>query len=240
MYAALADWWHLLSSPADYGGEATDFRRIIETVAADTGTGPIKTMLELGCGGGNSASHLKKHYVMTLVDVSPGMLTMSRRLNPDCEHAAGDMRTVRLDRTFDAVFIHDAVMYMTTVDDLRRVMETAFIHCRPRGVSLWVPDHTVETFKPSTSHGGHDGEDGRGLRYVEWTCDPDPADTTTVTDFAYLLKAPDGSVRAEHDRHVMGLFSRDVWIRELESAGFTVRVFPDSFDREIFVGVRRK
>ncbi len=33
----------------------------------------------------------------------------SRELNPDCEHVLGDMRTLRLGRTFDAVFVHDAV-----------------------------------------------------------------------------------------------------------------------------------
>ena len=41
------------------------------------------------------------------------MLELSRTLNPDCEHLEGDMRTLRLGRTFDAVLIHDAVMYMT-------------------------------------------------------------------------------------------------------------------------------
>lgn len=41
------------------------------------------------------------------------------------------MRTVRLGRTFDAVFVHDAVDYMTSEDDLRHVIETAFVHCRP-------------------------------------------------------------------------------------------------------------
>lgn len=48
---------------------------------------------------------------MTLVDLSPEMLTTSCALNPECEHLPGDMRTVRLGRLFDAVFIHDAIIY---------------------------------------------------------------------------------------------------------------------------------
>jgi len=47
-----------------------------------------------------------------LVDKSPGMLEVSRALNPECEHVEGDMRTVRLGREFDLVFVHDAVAYM--------------------------------------------------------------------------------------------------------------------------------
>ena len=62
---------------------------------------------------------------------SAGMLAVSRALNPECEHVEGDMRTVRLGREFDAVFVHDAVCYLTTEDDLRRAIETAFVHCGP-------------------------------------------------------------------------------------------------------------
>jgi hypothetical protein len=40
---------------------------------------------------------------MTLVDLSEEMLVVSRQLNPECQHHQGDMRTVRLGRTFDAV-----------------------------------------------------------------------------------------------------------------------------------------
>ena len=67
-------------------------------------------------GGGNNAWHLRRHFTMTLVDRSEEMLAVSRRLNPGCEHVAGDMRDVRLGRTFDAVFVHDAVAYMLDRD----------------------------------------------------------------------------------------------------------------------------
>src|SRR5690606_12595145 len=106
-------------------------------------------------GGGNNASHLKAHARLTLVEPSEGMRAVSRALNPECEHLDGDMRTVRLGRTFDAVFVHDAVAYMTTEADLRRAMATAFLHTRPGGAALFAPDHVRETFVPGTDHGGH-------------------------------------------------------------------------------------
>ena len=143
-------------------------------------------MLELGSGGGNNASHYKQSVRATLVDRSPGMLALSQRLNPECEHRQGDMRSIRLGRTFDAVLVQDAVLYLTTEADLRSTMVTAFEHCRPGGVALFAPDYTRETFAPATTHGGHDG-DGRALRYLAWIRDPDPADTTYVVDFAYLF-----------------------------------------------------
>src|SRR5918993_593735 len=72
--------------------------------------------------------------------------------------------------------VQDAVLYLTSEDDLRLAMATAFVHCRPGGVALFAPDFVRETFAPATTHGGHDG-DGRALRYLAWIHDPDPADT---------------------------------------------------------------
>jgi ubiquinone/menaquinone biosynthesis C-methylase UbiE len=186
MYNDLADWWPLLSTPADYAEEAAFFHQVLR----DTGQRPLRTMLELGSGGGNNAFHLKAHYQLTLVDPAPGMLTVSQALNPECEHRVGDMRTIRLDRQFDAVFIHDAIMYMTTEADLRAALATAYVHCWPGGVALFVPDHVHETFTPSTEHGGHDGEQ-RALRYLAWSYDPDEQDTTYV----YLLREGTDAVR---------------------------------------------
>jgi hypothetical protein len=221
LYRELASWWPLLSSPAEYAEEAAFYERTLVAACER----PVRTLLELGSGGGNNASHLKARFQMTLVDRSPGMLGVSRALNPGCEHVEGDMRTVRLGRVFDAVFVHDAVVYMTTEADLRQAIETAFVHCRPGGAALFAPDHVRETFKPSTSHGGHDGE-SRSLRYLEWTWDPDPTGTTYVVDMAYLLREGDGSVKVERDRHIAGLFSRTDWLRLLSGAGFRPSMVP--------------
>ena len=221
MYNELASWWPLLSAPEDYAEEAGFYGNLL----AQACDGPLRTVLELGSGGGNNASHLKTRFSMVLVEPSAGMREVSRVLNPECEHVEGDMRTVRLGRQFDAVFVHDAVCYMTTEADLRLAIETAFLHCRPGGAALFAPDHVRETFQPSTDHGGHDGET-RGLRYLEWTWDPDPADSTYLVDYAYLLRAPGGAVHVEHDRHVEGLFSRADWLRFLSDAGFAARSVP--------------
>src|SRR4030095_17011892 len=110
--------------------------------------------LELGSGGGNNASHMKRSFALTLVEPSDGMREISRQLNPECTHLPGDMRHVRLGRTFDAVFVHDSVMYMTTEDDLRAALETVAVHLAPEGVALIAPDATGETFSAATEEGG--------------------------------------------------------------------------------------
>lgn len=237
LYRELSSWWPILSAPEDYAEEASFYRKLI----ASASTTPPRTLLELGCGGGNNASHLKRDFCMTLVDLSPGMLEVSRSLNPECEHILGDMRTVRLGRPFDAVFIHDAITYMASLEDLRLAIETAYVHCKPGGVALFAPDHVRETFRPATEHGGHDRE-GRAMRYLSWTWDPDPGDTTYVTDFAYLLREENGRVRCLYDRHVCGLFRREEWLRTIASTGFEAQAVPFEHSEAgscgVFLGVK--
>lgn len=221
LYHRLASWWPLLSDPADYREESGLYHAALVANA----TGPLVTVLELGSGGGNNASHLKQHFRMTLVDLSARMLAVSRQLNPGCEHVRGDMRTVRLGRTFDAVFIHDAIAYLATRSDLARAIETAHVHCRPGGLALFVPDCTTENFAPGTSHGGHDRGD-RGLRYLEWTVDDDPGDESYTAHMSYLVREK-GRVRcAGVDAHRCGLFADATWLRIISGAGFVATRLP--------------
>jgi len=233
LYFELSSWYHLLSSPSDYGDEAEFVRNLL----AGAGQTPPVTVLELGSGGGNNASHLKAHFKMTLADLSQGMLDLSRRLNPECEHIQADMKTLRLNRLFDAGFIHDAIMYMVTEEDLRTAMETAFFHCKPGGGALFMPDVIRETFVSVTAHGGHDSKtgDGRAIRYIEWTFDPDPADTTYTIDFSYLLREKNMPVRVVHDTHVFGIFSRETWLSLLRETGFNPKAVADPWGREVFI-----
>ena len=215
MYSDLAPWFHLLTHPSDYEDEAAFVSRVVD----DVGDGESRTLLELGSGGGNNASHLKTRFECTLTDLSSDMLALSKTLNPECEHLEGDMRTLRLGRSFDVVFIHDAVSYLATEEDLRAALETAAAHTRPGGVVILTPDATTEIFKPRTDHGGHDGADGRSLRYLEWTHDVEPGATTYVTDYAIVTRGPGDELRVVHDRHTLGLFPRATWERLICDVG---------------------
>jgi SAM-dependent methyltransferase len=241
LYSEFANWFHLLTAPEDYAEEAEFYRNALYSACAQL----PGTLLELGSGGGNNASHLKAHFELTLVDLSPQMLAISQKLNPGCEHILGDMRTIRLGRTFDAVFVHDAIGYMTDEIDLGKVMETAYQHCRPGGAALFAPDHVLENFKPSTEHGGHDSQT-QGLRYLDWTWNPDSDDTTYISDMVYMIKDEQGNIQVEHDRHILGLFPRARWISLLNAAGFQAQVIPFAHSEiepgtsEVFTGRKKK
>jgi SAM-dependent methyltransferase len=234
LYQDLAGWWPLLSPPEEYVAEAQDLlARLSRKVEPDSAT-----LLELGSGGGSLAFHLKRRFRLTLTDRAPEMLAVSREINPECEHLVGDMRSLRLGCRFDVVLIHDAIMYATEPASVQAALRTAAIHCRPGGAVLVVPDYVRETFQPETDHGGHDAPDGRGLRYLEWIWDPDPADDTYLVEYAFLLRSSDGAVFMDFDRHIEGLFSRAQWLRWLAEAGLPAEPETDPWGRDVLIGTR--
>jgi SAM-dependent methyltransferase len=219
LYQDLAEWWPLISPPAEYAAEAAYLAAVLESAPR-----PVREVLDLGSGGGNVAVHLKRQARLTLVDISESMLQVSRRLNPECEHRQGDMRTIRLGVSFDAVLVHDAVDYMTSHNNLRQVIETAFAHCRPGGLALFVPDHTAESFRAGSGGGGGGGQDpsGRQASFKEWTWDPDPGDSWVQAEYEFSLRSADGTVQTVHETHRLAAFARADWTQLLTAAGFVL------------------
>ena len=239
MYGDLAPWFHLLTPPSDYVDDAA---LVMSQLRANV-AGPLRTLLELGAGGGNTASHLSQALQLTLTDPSPDMLALSRTVNPDSEHIVGDMRTLRLGRTFDAVLIHDAICYMRTLADLRAAMLTAWEHLRPGGAASSCP--TISG-RPSGRRrprrrgrcGDAGWQAGTGPSLPGMDHRPGPTDTTYQVDYAIMLRDTDGSVRLHHDRHVEGLFPRQAWLDLMTEIGFEAHTVPGTGDADAFVGRR--
>jgi trans-aconitate methyltransferase len=260
MYTDLARWWPLLSPPEDYVGDAAIIAGLLRAglvraglvraelpaeaaCPADGHPSPAAkpTLCELGSGGGHNAVHLARDFDLTLVDLAEPMLEVSRRLNPQAEHLLGDMRTIRLGRIFDAVLVHDAIDYMLSEDDLSAVFATARAHLAPGGVAVFMPDHVRESFEPGTHHGGTDAADGSGIRYLEWTWDPDPADTSAHTEYTLVMRDADGTIDVGTESHVFGLFPISTWTDLLWSNGFAVTPVTEHSEssgggRTVFVG----
>lgn len=238
MYFEFAHLWPLISAPEDYAEEAAYWRNALRDKL-----GPGRHhILELGVGGGNNLSHLTSDFQATAVDISPNMLANSIRLNPDVEHHVGDMRSVRLGRTFAAVIVHDAISHMLTEDDLRATFATARAHLRPGGVFITAPDWFRETFVATVSS-ELKRRDGREMVIFEYDRDRDPGDTTIETVYIYVFEE-NGTLRVEPDRQITGLFSLETWLSLMEEAGFEADKVPypvaeDGHDMYLLVGVLR-
>ncbi|MEX0885574.1 MAG: class I SAM-dependent methyltransferase [Phycisphaeraceae bacterium] len=226
LYGDLAWLWPLLSPPEHYLGEADIVRRVIDESLGPAAVGR-RSILELGAGGGHTLVHLADEFDTVAVDLSEPMLAGCRRLSPTTQTIVGDMRSLRVNRAFDAVLIHDAIDYMTTETDVRAALATARAHLVPGGVALIAPTYLRETFRDHELETDQHITADIALSYVSYIYTRAPATPATpATTFelllVYLIKQPADAVhvRIEHDRHTCGLFGRDDWLNWLSDAGF--------------------
>lgn len=230
-YNELAWTADLLADHSDYEGEVEGYVDLIRRSSLHT----PGTFLHLGCGAGGHDAIFKRHFAVTGVDVSRGMLEKARLRHPDVEYIEGDMRTVRLDREFDAVAIPDSIDYMSSLPELRMAIGTAVAHLKPGGVLL-VVGKTREIFSDNNfAYSGEQGdlhvtllENNHINRYR-----PDTYEATLV----YLIRRG-GVVTIHTECHVLGLFSQGAWKQVFTDAGLTFEetALDGAYDKYLLCG----
>ena len=151
------------------------------------------------------------------------MLDLSRQLNPAVDHHLGDMRThtVRLDRKFDPVLVHDVIASMLSEDDLTATFTTAREHFNDGGILLVAPDLVRDEFTDDTVLQWYNKKENIAIEIEKHISDPYPSGTVVESLYTYTIREA-GTERVERDRHISGLFSIAVWTRLFEESGFEV------------------
>ncbi len=217
LYGDLAWTWPIISPPEHYIDEAQGF---IDTILRFSHIG-VRTLLDLGCGGGHVDHTLKKHVKVTGLDTSEAMLSLAKRLNPEVTYCRGDMRTVRLEETFDAVIAADSIDYMLNEEDLYAAFVTAFEHLEPGGVFCTYAEVSRESWQQNAVAYSIGAQGRTEIAFIENRYDPDPTDSTYESTFLYLIRQ-DGQLTIEKDRHLSGIFALGTWRHLLDRAGFVV------------------
>ena len=142
VFGNYARYYNLLYRDKDYVGEAQFMHKLLQHYAPGS-----NSLLELGCGTGTHALLLAKAgYRVHGVDFSAEMLQQAteRRSQMPTEVASkltfssGDVRTVHVNRQFDAVCsLFHVISYQTTNEDLQAAFATAKSHLQPGGVFIF-------------------------------------------------------------------------------------------------------
>jgi SAM-dependent methyltransferase len=128
-YAAVYD---AVYQDKDYATECDLLERVFRTY----GSGPVRRILDLGCGTGNHAVPLaERGYEVVGVDRSPDMLARARARGSSARFELGDLRDVDLGEQFDAVVMMFAVLgYQLTNADVLAALGAARRHLHPGGL----------------------------------------------------------------------------------------------------------
>ena len=218
LYHDLAWIWPIVSPPEEYVEETEFFRRVIKEKTEIN----VQTLLHLGCGGGRNDFTFQKHFAVTGVDISEEMLALAKELNPASEYIHGDMRSVRLGKTFDCIAALDSVNYMITEEELSQLFRTAHEHLNPGGIFLTVVEESCERFKQNRTISSTHSRGNTQITFIENGFDPNPDDNHFEMTFIYLVRDKDG-LKIYTDSHIWGLFKMDTWHRLLKKTGFDIQ-----------------
>ena len=222
LYDDLAWVWELIVAGEDFRSEA---KLVAGTLAAHVRSGG-HTLLDVGCGAGHHDSYLKQWFNVTGLDLSPRMLELARRRNPDLRYALGDMRSFHLGQRFDAVVILDAIGYNTSYAELEETLSNCLGHLKPGGALLFYLEEAF-SLKPNLKQNetvvGTYRQGDTEVVLVENSYDPDPQDTQYEYTFVYLVRRA-GKLAIEVDRHPMGLYEMEEVLKILARLGFQTHV----------------
>jgi SAM-dependent methyltransferase len=215
LYGELAWLFPIITPLEHYLDETEQLCRLIRQLSRV----PVESVLHLGCGAGHSDFVLKRHFHLTGIDVSPSMLGLARKLNPEVDYRQADMRELDLDRRFQAVISVDALGYLASEEELECTFRGAYRHLEPGGLFLFVLEETRGSFIQDRTVHWTKKQGELTVTLIENNHDPDPADDTFEYTLLYLIRRG-SNLRIETDRHLCGLFSEEVFLRRLEEAGF--------------------
>lgn len=214
-YARSADLYDLAYAGKPYADEAQAVHARIQAHLRSGGN----ALLDVGCGTGQHAAHLRAHYRVTGLDLEEGLLEAARARCPDAEFHRGDMVDFDLGRRFDAVIcLFSAIGYVRTEEALRRTIAGFARHLRPGGVAVVEPWLTPEGFTPG--HLRMDVYDVPGLKMTRMGRSEYEGELSVLV-FNYLVGRPEG-VEMWEERHLLGLFSHAQMLDAFRAAGLEV------------------
>lgn len=98
-----------------------------------------KNLLEVGCGSGQHAIHLKKHtYKVTAIDNSASMIEVAKNKEIKIKFFKKDARTFKLNKKFDIILLNFHVInFLLNKNDLKKFFSNCFIHLKKEGILIF-------------------------------------------------------------------------------------------------------
>ena len=201
-----ARYYDLFYRDKDYYGEAEYVHGLIQSHAP-----AARSLLNLGCGSGAHDRFLVDlNYTVTGVDLSDTMLTIAQQRaagNDVFDYHHGDIRSIRLNMSFDAVIsLFHVMSYQVTNEDVISSFTTARSHLNTGGLFIfdcWYGP-AVLTDLPGMRLKEIENEHFRVVRIAQPTMRPN--DNLVEVEYRFFIQENMVSNHELRERHVMRYF----------------------------------
>lgn len=231
MFSRSADIYDAIYSFKDYAVESD---RVDAAIRARNPQ--ARTLLDVACGTGKHLEQLRGRYDAEGLDLDPALLAIARARLPGVPLYEADMTAFELGRRFDAVTcLFSAIAYARTVERLDAAVRTMASHLAPGGVLAIEPWILPGAWLGAAVHATFVDEPELKVARIERS---PPLAPVVSLEFHYLVGRPGGVERFE-ERHVVGMFSHEDYLRAFGRAGLAAEHDPEGLTgRGLYAGVR--
>ena len=227
--------WFVRTYDHIYGGK--DYRHEAERVSTLVRQRfpAARTLLDVACGTGRHLEHLRDEFSCTGVDVDEEILAVASSRLPGVPLHRADMVGMDLGGRFDVVVcLFSAVGYVETSARLERAIASMVDHLTPGGVLVVEPWVLSENWRPGGTTYVHMAEvdQDKVLRVSASGREGD----VSILDFHYVWARP-GAITTGDERHRLGLFAREDYLRSFALAGLDGQWIDEGLiDRGLVIG----
>ena len=235
LYKDLARYYDLIYSWKNYKGESGKLKKLVRTYGRSKG----KDMLEIACGTGKHIPYLKKGFKIVGTDVNSQILDIARRRNKGVIFKKADMINFDLKKQFDVILcLFSSIGYVKTYSNLSKTLTNFSKHLKPGGVLIIEPWLTKSVYKAGLpSMTTYDGKEIKIARLSVAKIFGNVA----VLDMYYVIAEKDKEVKYFADRHELGLFDVNKFLKLMKETGMESRFIKNGLmpKRGLYIGVKK-
>jgi SAM-dependent methyltransferase len=208
----------------------------IRSLASEHKISDGSTLLDVACGTGAYLVHLRDHFAVEGLDISPQMVSLAREKLPDVQVHQADMVNFDLGKRFDVIIcLGSSIGYTKTINRLEQTAKTFAQHLRPGGVFIVEP-----WFGPDVWEDGRvtaDLLDKPNLKIARILVSG-LSDRGSTLDIYHLI-ASGTSIDQFTEHHELGLFTHEQYVSAFQNEGFTVEHDPIGLNgRGLYFGTK--
>ena len=231
MYGKSARFYDALYSFKNYAEAAGKLHALIQRT-----TPCACSVLDVGCGTGLHLEHLRQHYEVEGLDISPELLAVAQHRLPGVTLSCADMVDFSLQRRFDVITcLFSAIAYVRTPERMEKAVAAMSTHLNPGGLLIIEPWFYPETYWTGTITANH--VDTPDLK-ISWMYHSERDGMQSVLNIHYLIGTKD-NVKHFTEEHLMGLFTHEQYLNAFQKVGIVPSYDPAGFfGRGVYWGTR--
>ena len=214
LYKDLAKYYDLIYDDKDYKHEAQEVLQLIRKYKKSKGN----KLLEVACGSGKHLQYLKNEFECMGLDLNKDILNIAKKNHPNLKFEEGNMTNFNLHQKFDVITcLFSSIGYVRTYDNLIKTINNFQKHLQPGGILIINPWLTPKKYHPGNPHMTTYKSPDLNIARLHVS---KIKGNLSILEFNYLIAEKNKEVKSFKDKHILGLFETQRFLKIMRKEGF--------------------